>query len=82
MMGGGGNYTRTLRNLERASPRMSRRRNKVPKYEPRDGPKLVRGRGRKRRRRNEASLIRFVFYLAFAGIVFGLLATSALAILR
>ena len=71
-----------FRNLKRATAGPRRRdRRKIPKYEPRDGPKLVRGRGWKRRR-NEASLIRFAFYLAFAGIVFGLLATSALAILR
>ena len=79
---GGGNYTRTIRNLERASPTTRRGKRKQPKYEPRDGPKLVRGRGWKRRRRKEAGLIRFVVYVAFAAVVFGLFATGALALLH
>ena len=66
-----------FRNLERATRGPSRGRRKFPKYEPRDGPKLVRGRGWKRRRRNDAHWIRFVFCVAFALIFFGLATTVA-----
>ena len=67
-----------FRNIERATRGLSRRdRRKFPKYEPRDGPKLVRGRGWKRRRRNDAHWIRFVLCVAFALIFFGLATTVA-----
>lgn len=63
-----------FRNIERATRGLSRGRRKFPKYEPRDGPKLVRGRGWKRRR-NDAHWIRFVFCVAVAMICFGLATT-------
>ena len=68
---------RAFRNIDRATRVRRRQRRKRIGPERPCGPKLVRGRGWKRRRKPQASVAKFLVYLCIAAGVFWLVAQAA-----
>ena len=71
---GGSSIGRRFRAIERATRgRSYHRRKRIPENGKPAGPKLVRGRGWRRRRKHTVSSVRFLAYVVFACAILWLL---------